>query len=143
MPESAIIETAFAWFERPCPDVVVQRWKQGITLDVATIRATMELRGEHFANNPYAAVVIVPEGTRFAMSFLDRDQYEGTEAARNMFAMANVVEEDDVRAIVELYYAQHPPKYLFGVFRELTEGMLWIEERLAERRAFPDLRERL
>lgn len=133
MPEELIIETPFAWLERKSEHVVVQRWKPGITLDVPTIRATMEMRGRHFAHAPYAAIVIVPEGTRFAMSFLENDQYKGTQAADTMFAMANVVEEEDVRAIVELYYAQHPPGYAFAVFPHITPALTWIEQRLAER----------
>jgi hypothetical protein len=133
MADASIIETPFAWLERINAEVVVQRWKPGTTLDVPTIKATMELRHAHFGDTPYAAIVIVPEGTRFAMSFLENDQYKNTEVTTSMFAMANVVEEEDVRAIVELYYAQHPPAYAFGVFALLTDAMTWVEERVAER----------
>lgn len=134
MEEERSIDTPFAWFERIAEQVVVQRWKPGITLDRSTIKATMELRHQHFGHAPYVAVVIVPFGTHFAMSFLEQDQYADPAVARSMFAMANVVEEEDVRAIVSLYYAQHPPAYRFGVFPSLPEAMTWVDERLAEHR---------
>lgn len=128
-----IIETPYAWLEPISEHVVVQRWKAGIVLDKPTIQATMALRHAHFGATPYAAIVIVPEGTRFAMSFLDRDQYQGTDAGTSMIAMANVVEEEDVRAVISLYYVQHPPAYKHGVFALLSDAKAWVEERLAER----------
>lgn len=128
-----IIETPFAWLERTNEHVVVQRWKPGITLDVPTIQATMVKRHELFGDEPYAMIVVVPEGSRFAMSFLENDQYKGTPVASKIIAMANVVEEVDVRAIVSLYYAQHPPTYLHGVFATMAQAQVWVENRLAER----------
>lgn len=130
MPNETI-ETTFAWLERISEHVIVQRWKPDITLDVATIKATMELRGQHFGNAPHAVMVIVPTGTNFAMSFLENDQYRNTQATANLFAMANFVEEADVRAIVALYYAQHPPAYVFGVFDHLEEATIWLDEQVA------------
>lgn len=126
------IETDHAWLERKGA-VIVQRWKPGITLDVATIRATMLVRHEFLSDEPYVMIVVVPEGTAFAMSFLENDQYAGTDVEDPIIAMANVVEEEDVRAVVSLYYAQHPPDYLFEVFGSMQEAEAWVMERLAER----------
>jgi hypothetical protein len=133
MKGSQVIETPFAWLERISDQVVVQRWKPRITLDVPTIKATMLARHEHFGSDPYAMIVVVPEGSLFAMSFLENDQYKGTEVATKIIAMASVVEEEDVRAIVSLYYAQHPPAYHHGVFATMAMAQAWVEERLAER----------
>lgn len=127
------VETTHAWLERTGA-LVVQRWKPGITLNVATIRATMLVRHEHFGSEPYVMIVVVPEGTSFAMSFLENDQYAGTAVEDAIIAMANVVEEEDVRAIVSLYYAQHPPGYQHAVFGSLPEAEAWAAARLAEKR---------
>jgi hypothetical protein len=75
----------------------------------------------------------VPEGSHFAMSFLENDQYKGTDVATPIIAMANVVEDRDVRAIVSLYYAQHPPAYLHAVFPSMNPAITWVKERWAER----------
>ncbi|MBL7984432.1 MAG: hypothetical protein JNM91_05505 [Flavobacteriales bacterium] len=125
------LETPHAWLERTGA-LVIQRWKPGITLDVPTIRATMLARHEFFGEEPYVMIVVVPEGTAFAMSFLENDQYAGTTVEDRIIAMANVVDEEDVRAIVSLYYAQHPPHYKHGVFSSMTEAHAWVLERLAE-----------
>ena len=125
------IETDHAWLERTGA-LVLQRWKPGITLDVATIRATMLVRHEFFGDEPYVMIVVVPEGSGFAMSFLENDQYAGTTVEDPIIAMANVVEEEDVRAIVSLYYAQHPPDYAHAVFATLPQARAWVGERLAE-----------
>ncbi len=127
------IETDHAWLEREGA-LVVQRWKPGITLDVATIRATMLVRHEFFGMEPYVMIVVVPEGTAFAMSFLENDQYAGTEVEDPIIAMANVVEEEDVRAVVALYYAQHPPDYQHGVFAAFGDAHTWVLARLAAHR---------
>ncbi len=124
-----IIETDHAWLERT-GDLVVQRWKPGITLNVATIRATMLVRHEFFSEEPYVMIVVVPEGTAFAMNFLENDQYAGTDVEDPIIAMANVVVEEDVRAVVSLYYAQHPPAYQFDVFGSMLEAEIWVRERL-------------
>lgn len=126
------IETDHAWLERT-GDLVVQRWKPGITLDVATIRNTMLVRHEFFGGDPYVIIVVVPEGSRFAMSFLENNQYKGTDVETSIIGMVNVVEEDDVRAIVSLYYAQHPPRYAFAVVETMPIAMRWAKALLAER----------
>lgn len=128
-----IIETDHAWLERT-GDLVVQRWKPGITLNVETIRATMLVRHEFFSEEPYVMIVVVPEGTAFAMNFLENDQYAGTDVEDPIIAMANVVVEEDVRAVVSLYYAQHPPDYLFDVFSSVHEAEVWVRERLSDHR---------
>jgi hypothetical protein len=125
-------EAPFAWIQRTPEGVIVQRWKPGITLDVPTIRATMLARHERFGTKPYVMIVVVPEGTHFAMSFLENDQYKGTPVASNIIAMANVVEAEDVRAVVSLYYAQHPPDYLHAVFASMRPAEAWVKARLAE-----------
>lgn len=128
-----MIDTPYAWIERNASGVVIQRWKPGITLDVPTIRATMLERHKAFGNEPYVMIVVVPEGTSFAMSFLENDQYKGTLATSSIIAMANVVEDADVRAIVSLYYAQHPPAYQHAVFSTMAQAEPWVAQRLAER----------
>ena len=125
------IETDHAWIERNGP-LVVQRWKPGISLDVGTIRSTMLVRHEFFGEEPYVMIVVVPEGSAYSMSFLENDQYAGTPVDDPIIAMANVVEEEDVRAIVSLYYAQHPPHYQHAVFASMVEAKSWVGERLAE-----------
>jgi hypothetical protein len=125
------VETDHAWLERN-GSMVIQRWKPGITLNTATIRATMLVRHEFFGDEPYVMIVVVPEGTAFAMSFLENDQYADTDVEEPIIAMANVVDEEDVRAVVSLYYAQHPPAYLFSVFGSMMEAEVWALERLAE-----------
>ncbi len=125
-------ETPFAWLHRDADNVVVQRWKPGITLNVPTIRATMLARHERFGDRPYGMIVVVPEGSQFAMSFLEHDQYKGTSVAASIIAMANVVEDEDLRSIVDLYYAQHPPTYRFSVMASMAQAKSWIAERLAE-----------
>ena len=127
------LETPHAWIGRTGP-LVIQRWKPGITLDVPTIRATMLARHEFLGDEPYVMIVVVPEGTAFAMSFLENDQYAGTTVEDPIIAMANVVDEEDVRAIVSLYYAQHPPDYKYGVFASMPDAHDWVMERLAEHR---------
>lgn len=124
-------ETEHAWLQRSGP-LVMQRWKPGITLNVATIRATMLVRHALFGDDPYVMIVVVPEGTAFAMSFLENDQYAGTLVEDPIIAMANVVEEEDVRAVVALYYAQHPPAYQHAVFARMAEAEAWVVERLGE-----------
>ncbi len=124
------IETDHAWIERNGA-LVVQRWKPGIRLDVATIRSTMLVRHEFFGEQPYVMIVVVPEGTDYALSLLENDQYAGTPVEDPIIAMANVVEEEDVRAIVSLYYAQHPPHYQHAVFASMAEAKVWIGQRLA------------
>lgn len=128
------IETDHAWLERTGP-LVVQRWKPGITLDVDTIRGTMLVRHEFFGDEPYVMILVVPEGCGFAMSFLENDQYAGLGVEGSIIAMANVVEEEDVRAVVSLYYAQHPPRYKHAVFADMAEARAWVEARLAEHRS--------
>ena len=125
------LETDHAWLQRTGA-LVVQRWKPGITLNVATIRATMLVRHEFFGEEPYVMIVVVPEGTAFAMSFLENDQYAGTPVEDPIIAMANVVEEEDVRAVVALYYAQHPPAYKHAVFATMGQAEAWVRERLGE-----------
>lgn len=49
-----------------------------------------------------------------------------------IIGMANVVEEQDVRAIVSLYYAQHPPDYQHVVFASMAQAQAWVAERLTE-----------
>ncbi len=131
MPE--VIETPFAWLERIRAHIIVQRWKEDVTLDVPTIRATMELRAKHFGHSPHAVMVVVPAGTLYAMSFLENDQYKDTVAATNLFAMANVIEDVSVQAIVSLYYAQHPSPYVFGVFDDQAAAMDWLTARVKEK----------
>lgn len=125
------LETDHAWLQRTGA-LVVQRWKPGITLNVATIRATMLVRHEFFGEEPYVMIVVVPEGSNYAMSFLENDQYAGTRVEDPIIAMANVVEEEEVRAIVSLYYAQHPPDYEHAVFASMVEARAWVMERLAK-----------
>ena len=125
------LETDHAWLQRTGA-LVVQRWKPGITLNVATIRATMLVRHEFFGEEPYVMIVVVPEGTAFAMSFLENDQYAGTPVEDPIIAMANVVEEEDVRAVVALYYAQHPPAYQHAVFATMGQAEVWVKERLGD-----------
>lgn len=120
------IETDHAWLERT-GDLVIQRWKPGITLDVETIRKTMLVRHEFFGGDPYVIIVVVPEGSRFAMSFLENNQYKGTNVETSIIGMVNVVEEEDVRAIVSLYYAQHPPGYEFAVVGSMSEAQAWTK----------------
>ena len=127
------IETDHAWLERTGA-LVVQRWKPGITLDSDTIQRTLRVRHEFFGDEPYVMVLVVPEGCGFAMSFLENDQYAGMDVGGSILGMANVVEEEDVRAVVSLYYAQHPPAYPFAVFAGMTEARAWVEARLAEHR---------
>lgn len=120
-----LLETDHAWLERT-GKLVVQRWKPGTTLDVHTIRSTMLVRHEFFGAEPYVMIVVVPEGSRFSMSFLENDQYKDTDVADPIIAMANVVEEEDVRAVVSLYYAQHPPSYTHAVFGSMSEAQEWV-----------------
>lgn len=129
-----VIETPHAYLHRTTEGVVVQHWKPGITLDVPTIRATMLDRHTHFGSEPYVMIVVVPEGSFYAMSFLENDQYAGTPVASNIIAMANVVDAEDVRAVVSLYYAQHPPEYLHSVFSNMGQAQVWVSQRLAEYR---------
>ncbi|QQR87966.1 MAG: hypothetical protein IPJ76_07005 [Flavobacteriales bacterium] len=124
------IETDHAWLER-AGDLVIQRWKPGITLDVATIRSTMLVRHEFFGADPYVIIVVVPEGSRFAMSFLENNQYKGTAVETSIIGMVNVVEEEDVRAIVSLYFAQHPPGYEFAVVGSMSSAQAWAKALLA------------
>ena len=131
--QKEVIETPFAWLERISPYIIMQRWKEEVTLNVPTIRATMELRTEYFGRTPHAVLVVVPTGTLYAMNFLENDQYKNTTAATDLFAMANVIEDVSVQAVVSLYYAQHPPPYLFGVFDNHASAMDWLNERVKEK----------
>lgn len=124
------LETEHAWLQRTGP-LVVQRWKPGITLDVTTVRGTMLVRHACFGDQRYAAIVVVPEGTGYAMSFLETDHYQGTRAVESIIAMANVVEEEELRAVVSLYYAQHPPAYVHEVFATMAQAQAWVAQRLA------------
>lgn len=126
-------ETEHAVLVRSGP-LVVQRWKSGITLDSATIRATMLARHDRFGDQPYVMIVVVPEGTNYAMSFLEHDQYAGTPVETSIVAMANVVEDEEVRAIVSLYYAQHPPRYAFAVFARMVEAEAWARAKAEQRK---------
>lgn len=132
MQGSEPIETDFAWLQRTGEGVIIQRWKPGITLNVPTIRATMLARHAQFGAAPYVMIVVVPEGSDFAMSFIENDQYAGTPLADSIIAMANVVAEEHVRAIVSLYYAQHPPAYLHAVFATIEPAEVWVRERRVE-----------
>lgn len=125
------VETDHAWLE--CTGrLVVQRWKPGTTLDARTIRATMKARDEFFGDEPYVMIVVVPGDCAFAMSFLENDQYAHTKAGAAIMAMASVVEAADMRAIVSLYYAQHPPGYAFTVVSSMPQAMAWAKDRLRE-----------
>jgi hypothetical protein len=118
------VETEHAWLE--CTGrLVVQRWKPGIALDARTIRETMRVRDEFFGDEPYVMIVVVPSGCEFSMTFLEQDQYAHTHADEAIIAMANVVEDADMRAIVSLYYAQHPPRYAFTVVASMPLALAW------------------
>jgi len=132
MSEPGAFETPFAWLQRTPEGIVIQHWKPGITLDLPTIRATMLARHEAYGSTPYVMIVVVPAGTAFGMSFIENDQYAGTPVAGTIIAMANVVEEEDVRAVVSLYYAQHPPAYQHAVFASMAPAEVWVKERMAE-----------
>lgn len=74
-------------------------------------------------------IVVVPEGSHFAMSFLEHDQYKGTNLAASIIAMANVVEEEDLRRIMDLLLcptSAHVPLCTgrqYGGREELDRGM--------------------
>ncbi len=114
--------------------LVVEQGGRHARLDAHTIRSTMLARHEWFGNDPYVMIVVVPAGMEFSMSFLESDQYANTRVEDAIIGMANVVEDADVRAVVSIYYAQHPPQYAFTVVSTMAQALAWAQPLVAAHR---------
>ena len=76
-------------------------------------------------------IVVVPEGSHFAMSFLEHDEYKGTNLAASIIAMANVVEEEDLRRIMDLLLCPTSAHVPLCTGPGLAAAKSWIAEWLA------------
>jgi hypothetical protein len=129
---SPTVTTRTATITFIAPDIHLMLYNSGITVDTVAIQENSEAT----ATLPpaRATIVVVPEGTNFSMDMLENDHSDGMDGASPLRILAMVVEDPVFIQASQLYFAYHPPPYLFRIFSELGPAQAWVGKELSQLR---------
>jgi hypothetical protein len=124
--------TRLAVVERTAPDMVVVRYREGISFDPAGIAEVIDTCERIALQEHFGLVTLLPQDGEMSIEAMQQD-HGGPDFARRVRAHAIVAGGELFKRLSEIHYTYHPQPHEVRLFEHETDAREWVRARLDDR----------
>ncbi|HEY0979073.1 MAG TPA: hypothetical protein VGE21_16500 [Flavobacteriales bacterium] len=130
--EPTFHEARLAVVERHRPDILIVRYRDGITFESGGLAELVELCERIAGREQFGVISVLPENGETSLDAM-QNEHSTDSFGKRVRAHAVVVTTEMFRRLAEIHYNYHPQQHEVRQFGTVVDALEWVQVRLGDR----------